>query len=119
MSSRLCARRGLRLLLRVARDNLSCDPFGFLKRLIGKALQQALIGPGRPDLAQFLVEQAEFEALTVHLEDENGLSGRGGFGGHIGGIFGDQHKIGSAQEGEIGIVALTVPDDAGKVAQAR
>ncbi len=68
---------------------------------------------------QLLVEQAELQALAVHLEDEHRLAGAGRLGGHVGRVLGDQDVVGAGEEGEVGVVAFALPDDPGQVFEAR
>ena len=52
-----------------------------------------------------------------HRQDVNRLARRGGLGGHVGAVLGDQDVVGGVQEGEHRVRALTIPDPARQVAQ--
>ncbi len=67
--------------------------------------------------AQVLVKDLELARGLDPVECQNmhGASRRGGFGGHIDRVFGDQDVVGGMQEGKIRIVAFAVENHARRV----
>ena len=107
-----------RPLLQPAPD-FGADDGGIVQRLVAPVVQFAGERPDDPGLLQGAVEGLELGRSAVQLDDVDRLAGGAGLRHHRHAVARDDDHIGQRQEGEVGVLALAVPDDRRHVGHAR
>ena len=98
--------------------DFGADDGGIVQRLIAPVVQLAGEGPDDPGFLQGAVEGLELGRSAVQLDDVDRLAGGAGLRNHRHAVARHDDHIGQRQEGEVGVLALAIPDDRRHISHA-